>query len=140
MLEKILNSKTQTLINKAMDASSLKNDVIANNIANVDTPKFKRSEVIFEEKIKKVLDNQTNYAKLNLTNNRHIQINETENYQDIQPEIRNMEDLSYRNDQNNVDVDVEMAKMTKNKIYYDSVSQSMSNEIRLLRLAITGRR
>jgi flagellar basal-body rod protein FlgB len=57
----------------------------------------------------------------------------------IEPEIRTLKDLSYRNDENNVDIDVETAKMAKNKIYYDALGQSMSNEIRLLRMAITGR-
>lgn len=137
MLERILNSGTQQLLNRALDTASLRNDVIANNIANVDTPKFKRSEVIFEDKLKKAL-NYTNYGKLNLTNSRHIQINQAT--MDLQPEVRVMDDLTYRNDGNNVDIDVETAKMAKNKLFYDAVGQSMSNEIRLLRLAITGRR
>ena len=47
--------------------------------------------------------------------------------------------LSYRNDGNNVDIDNEMALLTKNNLLYESLSQSMSNEIRLLRIAITGR-
>jgi flagellar basal-body rod protein FlgB len=123
-----------------MDVASLRNDVIANNIANIDTPKFKRREVIFEDKIKKVLESKTNYAKLNTTNARHFQISEIADLSGVEPKIKVMNNLSYRNDENNVDIDTETAEMTKNSIYYDSLSQSMSNEISLLRLAITGRR
>lgn len=144
MLEKIFNSKTNLLLNKAMDAASLRNDVIANNIANVDTPGFKRTEVVFEENMKKLMnnDNEPDSAKLNVTNSKHIQIireNEGKNMEDFQPETRVLKELSFRNDENNVDIDTEMAKSTKNKINYDALGQSMSYEISLLRMAITGR-
>jgi len=157
MLEKLLNSRQQVVLNKAMDAASLRNEVIANNIANVDTPGFKRSEVLFQDKIKDLLTdkpsgyklsrtdathmkNKSDNYPLDCTNPKHLQIyQEPSDLDSIQPEIQTLEDLSYRNDKNNVDIDVEMANNTKNKIYYDSVSQSMSNEIKLLRMAIVGR-
>jgi flagellar basal-body rod protein FlgB len=137
MLERILETKTHVLLNKAMDVGNLRNDVIADNIANANTPKFKRREVIFEEKMKKALEGTADQLGLNLTNSRHIQIEG--NNVDVEPEVRVLEDLTFRNDENNVDIDNEMAKMTKNRINYDAVSRSMSNEIRLLRMAITGR-
>ena len=59
MIEKFLSTPTQKLLNQALNASQLRNDVIANNIANVDTPGFKRSEVIFEDNIRQALHNQT---------------------------------------------------------------------------------
>ncbi|MEN6350756.1 MAG: flagellar basal body rod protein FlgB [Syntrophomonas sp.] len=139
MLEKIFSSSTIPLLNKAMDVASDRDTVIADNIANVDTPNFKRRELIFEEKLKKVLDSQTNRGKLNISNPRHIQIGGVNSWQDLQPEIIQMNDESYRNDENNVDIDVEMAKRTKNELYYDTLAQSMTQELRLLRLAITGR-
>jgi flagellar basal-body rod protein FlgB len=142
MLENILNSRTQILLNKAMDSASARNDIIANNIANVNTPGFKRSELIFQDKLKKLLDSQANPGndKLQTTNPRHIQIwQNNSDLENFEPEIRKLEDLSYRNDANNVDIDVEMANMTKNKVFYDSMAQSMTNEIKLLRMAITGK-
>ncbi len=137
MMEKLLNNRAQTVLKQAMDASSLRNNVIADNIANAETPNFKRSEVIFEQKMKKVLEKSTNTDKLKLTDSRHIPIAPTTSNSPI--EVKKLEDSSYRNDENNVDIDVEMANMSKNKIYYDAVSQSMSNEIKLLRMAIIGR-
>ncbi|MDD2585264.1 MAG: flagellar basal body rod protein FlgB [Syntrophomonadaceae bacterium] len=141
MLERIFSSPTQIMLNKSMDAAWLKNEVIADNMTNVDTPGFKRSEVIFEEKLKKVLYNSTKDVKLIKTDSKHIHKKEKDlaDIDNIKPEIRTINNLSYRNDENNVDIDVEAAKMTKNKIYYDTLAQGMSNEIRLLRMAITGR-
>ena len=137
MLEKVFTSPTQSLLYKGLDTASVRNRVIADNIANVDTPGFKRREVIFEENIKKVLEKNTINDKLRTTDSRHMQIKVKDTQ--IEPEIRELKDLSYRNDENNVDIDVETAKMTKNKLFYDALGQSMSNEIRLLRMAITGR-
>ena len=137
MLEKLLNGKTHMVLKQSMDAASLRNNVIANNIANVETPGFKRSEVIFEEQMKKVLENSTTYDKLKRTDARHIQFYQARSQSPL--EVKQLDDLSYRNDENNVDIDVEMANMSKNKIYYDVVSQSMSNEIKLMRMAIVGR-
>ncbi|MGE5392106.1 MAG: flagellar basal body rod protein FlgB [Deltaproteobacteria bacterium] len=139
MLEKLFSSPTQWMLNKSMDVAALRNEVIADNIANVDTPKFKRREVIFEENLKKALQSDsTSKAKLKVNDNRHFPLVE-ESAGVAVPEIRVMEDLSYRNDENNVDIDVESAKLAKNKIMYDAVSQSMGEELTLLRLAITGR-
>ena len=137
MIEKFLSTPTQKLLNQALNASQLRNDVIANNIANVDTPGFKRSEVVFEDNIRQALHNQTKNAKLKTTNIRHIQVG---SHGVIMPaEIKTLQGLTYRNDGNNVDIDVENAKLAKNKILYDAVGDSFSKEIKLLRLAITGR-
>lgn len=138
MLERILNSGTQMLLQRSLDVSGLRNEVIANNMANVDTPGFKRNEVIFEDKIRSAMADNKNYEKLRITNSRHIQIQGESS--PIEPEIKTMDDLSYRNDGNNVDIDVETSKMTKNKVFYDALGQSMSSELKLLRVAITGRR
>lgn len=139
MLEKIFSATTMPVLNKAMDISMLRDTVIANNIANVETPYFKRSEVIFEKKLKKVLEEKSNHGKLKTTNPRHIQIGGAASLEEFQPDVIMINDESYRNDENNVDIDVEMAKRSKNEIYYDSLAQCMTREIRLLRLAITGK-
>ncbi len=138
MLDKILNSGSEQLLVKAMDAASLRNEVIANNIANVDTPSFKKSEVIFSEKIKNVLQNNKNHVKLSLTDKRHIMSSKSPGIEAIEPEVTQCDSSSYRNDGNNVDIDAEMAEIAKNKIYYDAMGQSVSKEIKLLRLAIEG--
>lgn len=136
MLEKLFNSSTTTLLNKSMDVATLRNNVIADNIANVDTPNFKRREVVFQEKLQNILNKKEGDLPLRTTNNRHILIKSPF---DLDPEIREIRETSFRNDGNNVDIDVESAKLAQNKIQYDALAQSMNNEIKLLRLAISGR-
>ena len=56
MLDKILDGKK--IIHKALDAAWTRNEVIAQNIANVDTPGYKRRTVSFEELLQAVMDNK----------------------------------------------------------------------------------
>ena len=135
----IFNSGTQSLLNRAMDVTWRSKEVIANNIANVDTPGFKRNEVIYNKNIRKVLQNHNNRGKLVLTNSRHIQGLSSRKDSNVDVEVERVLNTTYRNDGNNVDIDVEMANLTKNNILYEALSQGMTDEIKLLRLAITGR-
>ena len=141
LLGQFLINPTQQILNKTMDATSLRNNVIADNIANSDTPGFKRREVLFEEKLRNALVD-ANLPKDNLllvrTQRRHLQIGEKNNY-DIEPEIVRQTHTTFRNDGNNVDIDYEMAINTKNKLLYDALGHSMNAELGLMRLAITGR-
>ena len=137
MFDKIFNSPTQTVLSYALDGTALRNQVIANNIANVDTPEFKRSEVVFEEQLRKILADENQPTRLKTTHPRHIQV--VKKKESFRPEVYQVNDLSYRNDNNNVDIDVEIAKMSKNYLFYNALTSSMNQEIRLLRLAITGR-
>lgn len=125
-----------------MDVAELRHKVIADNIANVDTPGFKKREVLFEQKLKGALEanDSGKDLRLKITNSRHIDANGEINVDKISPQVRSINTQTFRNDGNNVDIDVEMAEMSKNKIMYDALAQSMSNELRLLRTAISGRR
>lgn len=140
MLERYFNTPNLTALNKALDASTLKGQVIANNIANNDTPNFKRSEVIFEDKLKEALNAKKSYNRLRITDDRHMQVGSgNTSLEAFQPDLETFNNLTYRNDGNNVDIDYEMTESAKNKIYYDAVVQSMNSEFSLLRMAITGR-
>ncbi|SHG58576.1 flagellar basal-body rod protein FlgB [Thermosyntropha lipolytica DSM 11003] len=141
MLDRIFNSTSLKLLQHAMDVAELRQKVIADNIANVDTPGFKKSEVVFEQKLKEFLqDNKGREMPLKTTNARHIKEDGGMAVDSLQPEIKRLNTQTFRNDGNNVDIDVEMAEMSKNKIMYDALAQSITNELRLLRIAISGRR
>jgi flagellar basal-body rod protein FlgB len=137
----IFTSDVKSLLVQAMDAAALRNEVLANNIANVDTPDFKRQEVAFEELLRMQLTQQAESAStlpLVLSHRRHIALTSQEPVA-ITPLLREIDELTYRNDGNNVDFDVESTKIGENKILYDAYVQCMSNEGNLLRIAITGR-
>lgn len=139
MLDKILSNPTMEAMTRALDGSSLRQKAIANNLANDDTPGYKAIEVSFEENLRKALrKGPGTELRLNVAHPRHIQIlGRTNAVSDVQAEISVLEDVSFRNDGNSVDVDREMARLAKNEIYYDTVTRSLNEEFKILRLAIS---
>lgn len=118
----------------ALDAYSLREKAIADNLANSNTPRYKRKYVKFEE----LLNGEKDALTLRgvKTNKRHF---------DIPPmNERNVallatdNSVSTRLDGNNVNVDVESSDMAKNYINYSVVSQNLSGYFRSLITGITG--
>jgi len=107
MLDKILNSKN--IVHKALDATWRRNEAIAQNIANVDTPGYKRKTVSFEEELRELMESK-DFKKSNVDK---IDIKVTEDNKN----------LSTRLDGNNVDIESEMAAMAKNTIQYNALIQ-----------------
>ena len=142
MIDSILSSEIYQVLEKALNASSMQHQVISNNIANVDTPGYKRSEVVFQSKLDSILNQQNKtYLPLSLTHPNHIPIVPNLKISDIDPEIVTRTETSLRSDKNNVDIDFEMAKMAENTAYYSAISQLTSLKLGMLQNVISdGRR
>lgn len=138
MIANLLFTKSMGLLEKGLDASSKRNNVLANNLANVDTPGFKRSEVVFEYELQKAL--QQNGISGVMTHEKHIPIGRR-SVNEITPEVVLDKSTTMRNDGNNVDIDREMAALAKNTIMYTTLAQEINGEFKKLMTAITeGRR
>lgn len=118
------------LLEKGLDASWLKNQVIANNIANVDTPNFKSSSVAFEDAFQAALEDDGFSAKK--TRDGHIDFES----QSIEAAVQTNTDTSAGLDGNNVDIDYENAELAKNSILYNTLIEQVSSEFRKLDSAI----
>ncbi len=131
MLNTILSSPRVAVLEQALSASSLRQKVISNNIANVNTPLYKKSEVSFES----MLQSAIGVDKLPMvkTNEKHLTL-QRDNIPS--PEVTVVNSTSIRTDGNNVDVDVEMAELAKNNIYYNAVVQQMSSYFSGIKSAI----
>ncbi len=112
------NSRTFQLLESALDAASLRQKTIAQNVANINTPGFKRSEVVFEEKLQEILGKK---HRINLvrTHPRHMPLNDERN---IEPEIKEDRHTSITRDGNNVDWEREMVQLAANSLYYSTAS------------------
>jgi flagellar basal-body rod protein FlgB len=117
MISRLQSAKTLRLLEQGLDCASYRHRIISNNIANVDTPGFKISGVKFEDKLKKVLNEDG--IKGTRTHQNHMAVGLPE-YNQVVPKKYMFTDTYYRNDKNNVDIDVEMAKMSKNSIYFEA--------------------
>ena len=116
------------VLNKAAGASYLRNTVISNNIANSDTPNFKRSDINFEDYLKQELvdgfgNMDQKIAGVDLSN-----LNATV-YED-------QSTLSYRLDGNNVDIDVEEANLAQTQIRYYTLLDAMTQEFSRIRMVL----
>lgn len=138
MLEGIFSSEVYQVLEKSLNASSLQHKLISNNIANVNTPGFKRSEVVFQSKLSEVLDKKDKeFLPLAVTNLKHIPSGTDFTLAQLQPEIVTNAETSLRTDENNVDIDFEMAKMAENTTTYSTVAQLMSMKLSGLKTAIS---
>ena len=124
MFRELTGGVTFDLLRKGLDVSALRNKVIANNIANVNTPKFKRQIVSFEEEMQKVIDHKVDLVGQR-TDDRHIPIDEIA-WREVNP--RTITDRAHimRNDKNNVDIDVEMSDLAKNTMTFQIAGQRLS--------------
>ena len=117
------------VLNKAANASWLRGQTISNNISNADTPGYKRKDVDFESVLREelgnmkyiTLDSKVEHADLN-----HLDVStyvDSANY-------------SYRIDKNNVDIDTENVELASEKIRYEALTDSMTQEFSRIKAAI----
>ncbi|MHB1392424.1 MAG: flagellar basal body rod protein FlgB [Clostridia bacterium] len=135
MIDRITN-KTMAL-EKALDAAWMRNETISNNIANVNTPGYKKSYVKFEELLTDAVDKfQISGIK---KDGKFLPIGK-DTSSTVSPEIVQEDFTSMRRDGNNVDIDVEMAELAKNSIKYNALIAQLSKEYSKIKMAINGGR
>ena len=134
MFNRLFNSQPINALEKALNGSSLRHKVISNNIANINTPGYKRMEVSFEEELAMAAKGDIR-PEIALTHPKHIA---PRGQVPIPNQIRTIENTSLRTDGNNVDIDAEMAAMTKNNIFYNTVAQRINGYYTNIKLAIKG--
>jgi flagellar basal-body rod protein FlgB len=137
MLEKILFDKTSLpLITRTMDAAMLRSRTIANNVANVTTPGYRRVEVSFEEELRTALD-RTRLQGMK-TDEQHFDMGRR-NLADVNAEAYHPYDPTQPSGVNNVDIDMEMAKLAETQIQYNYAVKFGQGLFKKLNAAIQGR-
>ncbi len=115
------------VLDKAADASWTRNDVLANNIANADTPGYKRKDVQFESYLADAVAGtdslDATVADLDLDT-----LNATT--------YTEQAGLSYRMDENNVDITTENVELAKNQMKYYTLMNSINQEFSRLKSAL----
>src|SRR6056297_3071875 len=82
--------KTLDIMQRSMDVSMLRQDVIADNIANADTPNFKRGFINFESRLKAALDSETRPQPMQaaMTREKHVPFARPVDYRTVGPQRR----------------------------------------------------
>lgn len=120
------------VLDKAADASWQRHDLISNNLANGDTPGFKRQDIAFEAQLKKAIGRNSSTDNLDFridkVNGKLGRLN-AKSYTD-------MANFSYRIDGNNVDVENENVMLAENQIKYQGLIDSINQEFMNLQTAM----
>jgi flagellar basal-body rod protein FlgB len=115
-LKEALFSRTSIpVVSKSLDACVLRGKAIANNLANVMTPGYQRIEVAFEDRLKQALDEKQLAGSTDHPG--HMALGRLE-VEQLQPVAYRSQDSTLPGEINNVDVDLEAAKLAENQILY----------------------
>lgn len=109
------------VLDKAADAANSRNEIISNNIANVDTPNYKRKDVSFQSYLEQALIGGEPLDERISEINTHLSDFGGLIYTDSST-------LSYRLDGNNVDIDTESAMLAENQIRYNALVEQIGQE------------
>ncbi|MDT8901285.1 flagellar basal body rod protein FlgB [Anaeroselena agilis] len=134
MVKSILSSPQESVLERALGAAALRHKVVANNIANVNTPGFKRSDVVFEDKLAEAMSG----GKLPLARTHAKHLAGRQGGDVSAPSVVTDTRTTMRTDGNNVDIDAEMANVAKNSIYYNAVAQQLGTYFSNLKSVIRG--
>nr|WP_302169775.1 flagellar basal body protein [uncultured Romboutsia sp.] len=102
------------LMKMGLDATELRSRTIANNIANINTPNYKRRYVSFEESLK----NEINNAKI---------------------EVKVDKDSIVREDGNNVDLENEKVNQASASLQYNALVSLTNTKLAMTKSVISGR-
>lgn len=124
----------EQVLSNAMDAAALRQQVAADNIANVNTPGFRRRFVRFEDDLARAMTGRR-IAGIR-TNRSHIPIGNVR-ATDVTARVEADRTSVMRNDGNNVDIDREMAINAAAELQYAALTQIASARYKMLRSVIT---
>lgn len=113
----ILDKTSIPVSSKGLDAYAHRGRAISNNIANVTTPGYQRIEVAFEEEMRSALEKELNLAGKR-TDENHLYLGRPE-IEHVKSEGYRVEDPTNPGEVNNVDIDLEMAKLAENEIMFN---------------------
>jgi flagellar basal-body rod protein FlgB len=133
----VLSGAAFQRLENAIHAATMRQRVLANNIANEATPYFKRSDVAFEEFLSQAIGGQGTRALAGkMTDSRHIPINTS--YPSPTARVVTEDSTAINNNRNNVDMEKEMAMLSENQLRYNLLAQQLNHDAKMMRIGIKG--
>jgi len=151
----LINTSNIEILSLGLDGLSARHKAISSNIANADTPGYKRVDVTFEDQLDKIIN--TEYVKENqrlknsldtnpdaLSNNAaktplSVNYNQTlMEFSDFNPQTIESDENSPNEIGNTVNIEKEMSSLTKNGMTYNALATLQAKEFRGLSEIIRG--
>ena len=120
---------------QALKLRGYRQQLLASNIANADTPNYKSVDFNFEKELKRVADKQSGNLPLHTTHAGH---QSPQNGNPLGVHVQYRTDVQTNLDGNSVNLDVERAKMAENAFRYENMVRTISGQVRGLISAIRG--
>lgn len=125
MASEFFTDIASTVLSKTLDAAAARQKTIANNIANVETPGYKRQYVSFEEELRLVLERKNGHSI-------------REGLRDLAPGVHTDVVSPSKPDGNNVNIDAEISNLAKVSLKYKAAATLLEDKIGMLRSAVNG--
>ena len=136
MIAQLTNNRYLSMLTKSVDNTAYRHKLLVNNVANVNTPSYKRRDVADFQKALREAEGKTSF-RASTQNPRHIQFGSL-SFEELRPHSIKLEQTSYRNDKSSVDVDLEMAEMSKNGLRYQAYTQKLNGYFRSYKELLQG--
>ncbi len=131
----ILRQTNVPLLSKALDVYTLRSKAISSNIANVNTPGYRRKFVTFEEQLQNAVEKTLSGVR---SNPHHMPIGR-QRITEVQPQLEEDNSPVLKSGANNVDIDREIVEQVKNEIRFVYGARLLANNFKALRASIKGR-
>ena len=132
-------SNAHELMTKALDYRAARQDLIAGNIANEDTPFYRPRDIRFEETLQKEakkIFNESQVPTLELARTDRAHFRSAMQEGDDQAKLFYRDGHLARNDGNSVDLDVETTEMTKNSMMFQGLTAALKKEAAIFKAVL----
>lgn len=129
--------KSLDILSRSMTVNLYRQEVTAQNIANADTPNYKRQMVNFETSLSKALEseNQSDFNEY-LTNENHVAFDRVTDYRTVVPRRVTDYVTTAENNGNNVDIEVESTTYINQQMMYNLMVTSVSHNFRSMNIVL----
>lgn len=131
-------SAAYDLMAKALDYRAIRQDMIASNIANADTPYYRPRDMRFEDALatekNKIFNKPSQTLAMAQTDGNHFALQDERATTKAKTFFR--DGHMARNDGNSVDLDVETTEMSKNSVMFTALTNAMKKDISIYRSVI----
>ena len=121
-----LFTNIMTLLKKTLDFRSQRHNLIASNIANIDTPRFQAKDLQFKDQLRDALLGAKSRV-IKTTHKRHFPIG-TQDMGSVTPEVVSCPSVLLSNDLNTVDAEKEMGKLVENNLMYNIAARILKKK------------
>lgn len=122
-------SSVVELLKRALQVADERQKLLAANLANVDTPGYKRRDLDFRQMLDYI---SGNWQYLRTDSLRHFPVTG-----DGFPKVELDKKLSQRTDGNNVDFDKEMVEILRNSMWYRAIGELLDRRFKTVKMVLT---